>query len=507
LTWTKARLERVAAEVLGGRKFVVVSNREPYVHNYEEGRIVCTQPAGGLTAALKPIVASACGTWVAHGSGSADRNTTDRRGRVGVPAERPTFSLRRVWVPEQLHSQHYNGLSNQALWPLCHNVYHRPCFRSSDWRAYKAVNQLFAEAVLDEIGDSPATVFVQDYHLALLPAILKRANRDIVVGQFWHIPWPAAEIMQTFPWIDELLQGMLGNDLIGFHLDQHSRNFLETVRTTLPAHVLSDRGRVSFDNSSTEVRSAPISIDFERHSSDAASTVVSEHMNVWRQRIGGVRHVALGIDRLDYTKGLPERLRAFSLLLERRPELRGKVTLVQIAVPCRRGVPEFIALESEVDAQVEAINKRWATEEWKPILLEKRNLNSFEMMALHRLASVCLVTSLHDGMNLVAKEFVASRFDRDGVLILSRFAGAARELADAIQVNPFCDEALAEAISAALNMPVEERLWRMATLRTVVQNNNVYRWGVTMLGAFGEAGSGVTSVPAAMPRRMAASVA
>jgi trehalose 6-phosphate synthase len=413
-----------------------------------------------------------------------------------------------VWIPEQLQTAYYNGLSNQALWPLCHNVYQRPAFRTSDWHAYREVNRLFADQVLDEIGDTPAVVFIQDYHLALLPRMLRRSSRNIIVGHFWHIPWPANEMMQTFPWVEELLDGMLGNHLVGFHLDQHCRNFLETVSRTLPSQVDWDLGSISRSGETTEVRTAPVSIDFERHTSEASSQVVTQHMNEWRRRLGDVRHVALGIDRLDYTKGLPERLRGFDLALERMPELHGKMTMVQVAVPSRSALPEFASLEAEIDKHAAWINQRWGTPNWQPVIVEKRNLNGPEMMALHRLADVCLVTSLHDGMNLVAKEFVASRFDGDGVLVLSRFAGAARELTAAIPVNPFSGDSVCEGIRIALAMPEAERLWRMSALRACVRNNNIYRWAATLLHGFGEVSSGrTTPAPALLADRFAASVA
>ena len=508
MIWTPASLQRLAADVLHGRKFLVVSNREPWIHSHHNGRVVCTQPAGGLTAALTPIVAAAGGTWVAHGSGTADRVACGPCGRVIVPQGRTGFTLRRVWIDPQLHNAYYAGLSNQALWPLCHNVYQRPVFRGSDWQAYRAVNRLFADAVLDEAGDSPAIVFVQDYHLALLPRMLRRSGRDIIVGQFWHIPWPAVEIVQTFPWVEELLDGLLANDLIGFHLDRHCRNFMEAAACTLGARADAASGRIWRTRESTRVQAAPVGIDFDRHSTEAAAPAVTELMNEWRRRIGHARRIALGIDRLDYTKGLPERLRAFALTLERRPELRGHIVMVQVAVPSRSGIPEFAALESEIDRQAAAINDRWSTAEWRPVIIEKRNLDGAEMMALHRLANACLVTSLHDGMNLVAKEFAASRFDGDGVLVLSRFAGAARELSSAIQVNPFSEDSIAGALIEALNMPEAERHWRMSRLRASVRGNNVYRWGAAMLEAFAEASSGsVMTASRLAPDRLAASVA
>jgi alpha,alpha-trehalose-phosphate synthase [UDP-forming] len=506
--WTQARLEAVARKCLKHKKLIIVSNREPYVHQYHDGKIVCVSPAGGLTSALKPVISAAGGTWVAQATGSADRETASPSGVVNVPPENPAFTLRRLWIPAELQHDYYEGLANQALWPLCHNVYQRPQFREADWRAYRRVNEMFAQAVLDEARGREAVVFIQDYHLALLPRLLKRENPRLCVAHFWHIPWPGPEIAQTFPWIDELLDGMLGNDLLGFHLDRHSVNFIDTVDSVLPAQTDRLRRTVRLDGHSTVVRDAPISIDFERHAAIAASPEVEDAMRAWRERLGGVRYIGLGIDRIDYTKGIPERLRALDLLLERSPTLRGALTFVQVGVPSRCGISTYARLERAIAEQVDAINRRWGAAGWQPVVFEKRNAGLAEMTALHRLAHFCMVTPLHDGMNLVAKEFVASRIDQDGVLILSRFAGAARELKTALQVNPFCETSIGDAISTALTMPRSERQRRMAAARETVRNNNIFRWAGALLEEIEQLGrAGSESREFAPFGRLAASVA
>jgi trehalose 6-phosphate synthase len=445
---------------------------------------------------MKPILSAVAGTWVGHGSGNADWNFTDDRGRLAVPPDHPRFILRRVRIPEQLYKPYYDGLSNQALWPLCHNVYQRPSFRSSDWEAYRAVNHLFAEAVLDEVGDDDAVVFIQDYHLALLAGYLKERNPALKVGQFWHIPWPSCEIMETFPWLNEVLGSMLANDLIGFHLDRHCRNFFDIVESCCAAEVDRNESVIWTKGSAAKVRSVPISIDFDRHSRDCRSDLVNNYKTAWRQRLGDVSRLIVGIDRVDYTKGIPERLRAFGVLLDRCPELRGNVTLVQVGVPSRTAIPEFASLQARVIQLANEINARWGTSTWTPIVMESRNLTAPEMMALHQLAHVCVVSSLHDGMNLVAKEFVASRFDGDGVLVLSRFAGAARELSAAVQVNPFSEDSLVEGILTALRMPASERQWRMAGLRACLQKNNVYSWAAALLSQLLETETAAHESPA-----------
>lgn len=500
--WNEYRLAAAARQHFRNRRIIVVSNREPYLEERRGGRILYTCPAGGLTSALRPLISAIGGTWVA-GGGSKDSGA---RTRVSLPPERPAFTLRRVTVPAAARAGYYEGAANQALWPLCHNVYRRPLFRDADWAAYRRVNRLFADAVLEEAGRGPAVVFVQDYHLALLPRILRTNNPDLIVGQFWHIPWPAPEVLRMFPWADELLEGMLGNHLLGFHLDRHCNNFLAAAEEKENSAVDAERGVVCSGQHRTIVRSAPISIDFDHDSERARAADVDRMMESWRQRISPASLVGVGIDRGDYTKGIPERLSAVRTLLEQKPEWRGKLTFVQVAVPTRGGIPEYADLERTIHGLAEEINSRWGTENWKPVILESRSLGQVEMMALHRLAHFCMVTPLHDGMNLVAKEFVASRSDLDGVLILSRFAGAAEELRSALLVNPFSESALVGSILQALTMPAAERRNRMAEARAAVSANNIYSWAATMVGAFGEVISRGER-PLGMPLRYEVSVA
>jgi trehalose 6-phosphate synthase len=479
--WTREALHELLEGRFGDLRFIAVSNREPYIHRHANGGIECMQPASGLTVALDPLLRATGGTWVAHGSGDADRLMVDARDHVDVPEENPSYTLRRVWLDQEIEDRYYYGLANEGLWPLCHIAFHRPTFRLKDWESYRRANQLFAEAVLEEAGDRPAIVFIQDYHFALLPRLLKQRNPRLVVAQFWHIPWPNREVFRAFPWKEELLDGMLGNDLLGFHLQHHCSNFLHTVDRGIEAMVDTEGFRVFRNGGMTRVRPFPISIDFEAHEREAASAAVARHRERWQAELGGAQFVGIGIDRADYTKGIPERLSAIDRLLETNPEYRGKLVFLQIAVPSRTRIPQYDNLNREIAALAESINARWARGVWRPIHLFRRHLPQPELMALHQLADFCLVSSLHDGMNLVAKEYAASRSDGDGVLILSSFTGAARELTSALLVNPFSPDEMADAVRGALTMPERERRQRMSSLRRVVRERNIYTWGAAVM--------------------------
>jgi len=465
-----------------GYKFIVVANREPFIHTYVGDQIAIMKPASGMAAAIDPIMDASGGTWVAHGSGDADRDVVDPLDRVRVPPDRPAYTLRRVWLSKEQEQGFYYGLANEGLWPLCHVAFKSPIFRPADWEKYREVNQLFADAVLEEAGDEPTFVFVQDYHLCLLPRMLKQSNARLIVAHFWHIPWPNREVFRVFPWKEELLDGLLGNDLLGFHIRYHCQNFLDTVDRTIEARVDTDRFEITRSGSTTLVRDFPISIDFAEHAAQAQSPAVDVAMERWKARLGkSAELLGVGIERLDYTKGIPQRLQAVNYLLEQRPELRRRFLFLQLAAPSRSHIPEYRKLDDEVENLVEDINFRWKEHGWEPILFLKEHHGPVDMMAIHRLARFCMISSLHDGMNLVAKEFIASRADNDGVLILSQFTGSARELTDALQVNPFAIHELADAMHQAIEMCPEERTRRMQRMREHVERHNVYRWGGKLL--------------------------
>jgi len=485
--WTKEGLLGLIHEKLCNYKFILVSNREPYMHRFAGTQIECVQPASGLTVALDPIMRACGGTWIAHGTGDADWQMVDERDRVLVPPDDPSFTLRRVRLTPEQEEKYYLGLANQALWPLCHIVFTRPTFRPEDWQAYREVNEIFARAVLEEAGDAPTFVFIQDFHFALLPRMLKDRNANLIVAQFWHIPWPNPEVLRVFPWKEELLDGLLGNALLGFHLRFHCQNFLDTVDGMMEAKIDRERYEITRGGKSTSVRAFPISIDFEKHSRTAESAATEQHMEHWRRALGlHDELVGLGIDRIDYTKGICERLHALDRFWTKYPDYQERLIFVQVAVPSRSQIPEYKKLEEEVEALVKQINhkyRRWPARSWRPIVFLKQHYPQDRLTALHRLAHFCMVSSLHDGMNLVAKEYVATRFDEDGVLILSDFAGASRELTDAIMVNPFSEEESVEAIRQALEMPEEERRKRMRKMREVVAENNIYRWAGKIISA------------------------
>ena len=476
--WTKDALKEMIHSKLGDHRLILVANREPYLHRFNGGKIECVPPASGMVSALEPILRACGGVWIAHGSGNADRRTADVSGHLGVPPGDPQYTLRRVWLTKEQQEGYYNGAANEGLWPLCHMVFTRPHFNPKHWPMYRHVNEIFAQAVLEEADEEPAFVFIQDYHFGLLPRILKeRTQANLIVAHFWHIPWPNPETFQTFPWKEELLDGLLGNDLLGFHLRYHCKNFLDCVDRTLEAKVDYERFEVTRKGKVTLVRPFPISIDFDEHEATARSDEVEKEIDRWTLQLGlAGETLGIGVDRIDYTKGIPERLRALDHFLEKYPSWREHLVFVQIGVPSRTHVKAYQLLDDEIDGLVEEINWRWSTDSWKPIVYLKQQYSSIQMMALHRLARFCIVNSLDDGMNLVAKEFVASRYDDDGVLILSRFTGAARELTDAVLINPFAIDETAEALRSALEMPDEERHKRMQKLRAVVAENNIYRW-------------------------------
>ena len=485
--WTRDILSEFVRTKLEGYRLIVVSNREPFQHRRGPNGVECVQPASGMASALDPVMRTCGGLWIAHGSGNADRQTVDHLDHVAVPPDAPEYTLRRIWLSAREQEGHYTGLSNQGLWPLCHVSFTRPVFDPADWETYRRVNRRFADAVLEEAGADPTFVFIQDYHFGLLPRMLRNAGANLVIAQFWHIPWPNREIFESFPWREEILDGLLGNDLLAFHLPHHCRNFLETVDSAIEARVDEPASEICRGGHSTLVRAFPIGIDFDDHNDLAESPAVIAQMRRWNHELSlSGKLLGVGIDRLDYTKGIPERLRFIDHLLERSPSYRGRLVFVQIAVPSRSDIPVYRQIEQEVEALASEINHRWSTASWRPVILLKRHYSTVEMIALNRLAKFSLITSLHDGMNLVAKEFVASRVDEDGVLVLSKFTGAARELKDALQINPFSIEEGAEALGVALQMHAEERRRRMRKMRETVEQNNVYRWAGKILAQMAE---------------------
>ena len=487
--WTPERLRiSVQAKVLGS--LFVVSNREPYMHERRGKNIEAVVPASGLVTALEPVLRSCDGTWIAHGSGEADREAVDRHDRLRVPPDKPEYTLRRVWLTKQEEQGYYYGFSNEGLWPLCHIAHARPLFRTSDWESYQEVNRKFADAALEEMaGTERPLLLVQDYHFALLPRMVKDARPDVRVAIFWHIPWPNPEAFGICPWQRELLDGLLGADLVGFHTQSHCNNFLETVDATLESRIEWERFSVRRLGHRTFVRPFPISVDGREMQSDPGDLAVSPYelrSSLFKNLGIEASFLGLGVDRIDYTKGIIERFRGVERLLEKYPAFAGKLTFVQIGAPSRTTIPRYHDLFEEVQAEAARINARFQRGNWRPIALLTRHHSHKEILPYYRAADFCMVTSLHDGMNLVAKEYVAARGDDEGALILSQFTGAARELRDAIVVNPYDTDQLAEAIRTALEMDPDERSERMRRMRRIVKEHNVYRWAGSLIAELAE---------------------
>jgi trehalose 6-phosphate synthase len=513
--WTATRIAEQIESLLHDTRLILVSNREPYIHRWDRQALMepvandassvrspawdfgwvlrlasrvshllrsgegirWSRAAGGVTSALDPVMQACHGTWVAWGSGNADRETVDTRDRVRVPPNNPQYTLRRVWLSEPQVRNFYYGFANSALWPLCHLQLERSAFKALHWRHYQEVNEVYAAAAADECDGAPATVWVQDYQLALCPQYLRRRRPDLSIMQFWHIPWPPWEVFRVCPWRRELIEGLLGNDLLGFHLDQYCKNFLECVEKVLGVSVDLKAGVVEYGGRETWVRSFPISIDYDWWAGLARQRRVARRMAQLRAKPElAFPILGLGVDRLDYTKGIVSRFQAIEHFLERYPEYQGRFCFVQIAVPSRTQIDEYRQVKEQVETLVARINSRFGTDTSKPIHYRYEHLEPHELVVYYRMADFAMVTPHYDGMNLVAKEFVASQIDRKGVLICSEFAGAAAELGNALMINPYDIESVAEAMKQAIDMPLPERAQRMARLQEQIAEYNIYKW-------------------------------
>ncbi|MGH9442584.1 MAG: alpha,alpha-trehalose-phosphate synthase (UDP-forming) [Thermoanaerobaculia bacterium] len=482
--WTPQRLRQTLNRYLQGEKVVLLANREPYIHTRAEAgepaRVV--HPASGLVTALEPVMRACSGTWVAHGSGSADRDTVDRRGRIRVPPGEESYVLRRVWLSPEEEKGYYYGFSNEGLWPLCHVAHARPIFRSEDWKHYQSVNQRFADAVCEEVDSEDPIVLVQDYHFALAPRLIRERLPRATVIMFWHIPWPNSQRFGICPWRKELLEGMLGASILGFHTQFDCINFIDAVECFLEARIDREQNAVVQHGRSTLVRPYPISLEWpvrwtkDLPPSPECRSDVFRKLNLKPDALLGV-----GVDRLDYTKGVEERLLAVERLLERCPDFLGRFTFVQIAAPSRTVIERYRQLNERVVQVAARINARFGQGDYRPILLLRSHHEPQDIFRFYRAADLCYVSSLHDGMNLVAKEFVAAREDERGVLVLSQFTGAARELTEALVVNPYDLEEASAALETALKMNPDEQRVRMRSMRSFISEFNVYRWAGRML--------------------------
>ena len=478
------RLKQTLHQHLQGERILIVANREPYSHRARAGRARVGRPPGqrarhGPGAGDARVLRRVGGPWKRVGRSS---RPPTRAGRLAVPPDDPSYTLRRVWLTKQEEQGYYYGLANEGLWPLCHIAHTRPRFRSEDWHDYRLVNERFADAVCDEAGSDTPTILVQDYHFALLPECIRRRLPRATVLTFWHIPWPSAERLAMCPWHTELLSGLLGSSIVGFHTQQHCNNFIESVDRFLEARIDRERFAVVQGGRPTLVRPYPISIEWPNHWA-ASTPPAAECRRYVLEQLGLAPDalVGVGVDRLDYTKGVEERFLAVERLLEREPSLVGRFTFVQLAAPSRDAIPEYRELGGRVTALVQRINERFRRPNWRAIVLRHAHHEPLEVFRYYRGANLCYVSSLHDGMNLVAKEFVAARDDEQGVLVLSQFTGAARELTEALIVNPYDFEAASGAMAVALAMSPDEQRGRMREMRSYLRHFNVYRWAGRML--------------------------
>jgi trehalose 6-phosphate synthase len=480
--WNPERLRSTLKQHLHGERIVVLANREPYVHELENGGVRVLHPASGLVTALEPVMRACSGVWVAHGSGTADRQTADASGHVRVPPGEESYSVRRVWLSDEEEAGYYYGFSNEGLWPLCHVAHARPAFRAEDWAHYVTVNRRFADAVCEEVDSDDPIVLVQDYHFALAPKMIRERLPKATILSFWHIPWPNAERLGICPWGEDLITGLLGSSIVGFQTQQHCNNFIDSVDAYVESRIDREANAVVQRRRRTLVRPYPISIEWPVHWLDRVPPA-SECRESVRRELGLSAGMLLGVgvDRLDYTKGIEERLLAVDALLTHHPEFRGRFAFVQLAAPSRTKISRYRELNERVESLAADINQKWAEGEYRPIVLRRAHHEPAAVFRYFRAADVCYVSSLHDGMNLVAKEFVAAREDELGVLVLSQFTGAARDLTEALVVNPYDLQEASHALAVALTMPPVEQRERMRSMRRMVSEFNVYRWAGRML--------------------------
>lgn len=480
--WSAETLHDFVKSRLPSEQLISVSFRQPYSHVRDDaGNVAVTTPASGLVTALEPIMKACSGTWIAVSTGNADREMSDASGSVMVPPQNPAYKLRRLWLSPEEEAGFYAGFANEGIWPLCNIAYVKPRFRAADWEHYKAVNRRFADAIAAEATSDRPIVFIQDYHFAMLPQYVREKLPDAVIICFWHIPWPNSEVFGINPWRREFLSAMLHADIIGFHTRFMCNNFLDCVDTSVEALIDRETSTVMRHNGVCMVRTYPISIAWPENP-PAETAAACRDAICAEYGLGKGRKIILGVERLDYVKGIPERLNAFEYLLEHRPDWRGRVTFLQIASPSRSIIEAYANLSRDIEVQAEQINAKYGTEGWTPVILLKKNFSQPDLYRFYRACEACVISSLHDGMNLVAKEFISSRDDERGVLVLSQFAGASRELPDALIINPYDEEGLAAQLARALEMPAEEQTARMRVMREQVKTRNVYAWAGSILG-------------------------
>ncbi|MBI5025334.1 MAG: bifunctional alpha,alpha-trehalose-phosphate synthase (UDP-forming)/trehalose-phosphatase [Nitrospirae bacterium] len=469
------------------KTLIIVSNREPYIHKKTGLSIKVEKPTGGLTSAMDDVLKTTGGIWVAWGSGSGDRDTVDGKNRLIIPPENPSYTLKRVWLSPGEVDNYYHGYSNQVLWPLCHITLDRVYFRKRFWEDYKKANKAFASAILEEVGidsyraDKESVVWIHDYHLCLVPRLLRESRTNLIIAHFWHIPWPDWSVFRVCPHGNEIIEALLCNDLIGFQIQLFVKNFLDCVRESLDADVDYQNSSVTYNGHTTKLKAFPISIDYERFNFMASSQRSLNIIKTLKNKYNlDQNYIAIGVDRLEYTKALIKRLQAIDLFFDRYQKYRGKFTFIQITVPTRMKEP-YISYKKTVEELISKINEKYSAGDWKPIIYIDIKVEHKDLVAYYRMADVAIISSVYDGMNLVAKEYVASQVDEKGVLILSELAGAAEELEGAILVNPYDIEDFSDGIKKALEMSSKEKISRMKNLRRQVEENDIHTWIYSIL--------------------------
>ncbi len=464
-----------------GSQLVVVSNRQPYRHSEtDDGEAVAVdRPTGGLTAGLDPVVQETGGTWVAWGDGDADRDVVDEADRVGVPPEDPAYTLRRVWLSDEQVANYYYGFSNQVVWPLCHGALGNVASDPEFWEAYQRTNRQFADVVVEEASDR-STIWFQDYHFGLAPAMVRRTlGGEPTLLQFWHIPWPGWDTYRACPHRAELLRGLLANDVLGVHVPRYRDNFLQCVRACIDdATVDTERNEVTYRGSSTMVVASPMGVPAEKVRQGAADVSAADFA-AFRAEHGIPEDVAVavGVDRLDYTKGIVARLEALEYLWETQPEWQDQLTFVQNGSESRSAIPAYDRTQSAIREAVDRINDRFGTKDWQPVVFFTDTISQDELYGLYRYADAALVTAMRDGLNLVAMEYAAAQVDEDGALLLSDGTGAHDLLGEyAYSISPFDAADIAETLASALSAPAAERRARMTKLRQQVADVDLATW-------------------------------
>lgn len=482
-TWTEPKLRNLVHAKLGENALFVVSNREPYMHVFDEptGTVRCITPASGVVTAIHPILSACGGMWIAHGAGDADRKFVNSKDKLGVPPEDNRYILKRIWLSKEEEDGYYYGFSNEGLWPLCHNTHTRPIFRDTDWNIYKKVNQKFAEGVLAELPARNPFVFIQDYHFTLLGKMIKEKRPDAVIALFWHIPWPTPESFSICPYQKEILDGMLGCDLIGFHVQNHCNNFLDTANRLLESRVDIEKFSIFRLEKETFIRAFPISVNGFLNKNNETAALEKQVAKIKQEFELGDKLIGISVDRIDYTKGLIERVLAVDRFFEKYPQYKTKIVFIMLAAPSRVHIKHYHDFTSELDELIEKKNWKYMEGNWKPIIYLKKHFSAKEIIPFYTMGDFCIVSSLHDGMNLVAKEYVAAKKDLSGMLILSQFTGAARELSDAVLFNPYAIEEFAESIKTAVEMPLHEKRKRMENMRKIITENNIYLWAANIV--------------------------